>query len=176
MPSAHPPWWTVPRKAFKLAIMQPADRFSRSHTKGTRPLQFVRTIVWVLILSGLLIFSYLNWKVVEIALWDEIVVEAKVPALVIVAFLLGLVPTWLYHRSVRWGLKRRIRSLENSIKSSALSQPAEPAVPSAAPEGRKGGRSPGYKPVENPENKLAEPRESMARVRGVAADPAAKDA
>ncbi|MGB3711785.1 MAG: LapA family protein [Erythrobacter sp.] len=85
-------------------------------------MQIVRTIVWVLILFGILAFSLFNWKPVEVALWENLVLETKIPALVIAAFLLGLVPTWLYHRSVRWSLKRRIRSLESSIKSSALSQ------------------------------------------------------
>lgn len=114
-------------------------------------MQIVRTIVWILILLALLTFSFFNWQPVEVTLWDNLVLETKVPALVIVAFLLGLVPTWLYHRSVKWSLNRRIRSLENSLKSSALSQRHEPqttsdeAVPAAPP-------SPVDKPVENPAN------------------------
>jgi hypothetical protein len=88
--------------------------------------QIVRTIAWVLILFGILAFSFFNWDPVEVTLWDNLVLETKVPALVIVAFLLGLFPMWLYHRSVKWSLKRRIRSLESSIKSSALSRREEP--------------------------------------------------
>lgn len=85
-------------------------------------MQVLRTIVWVLILFGILVFSFFNWDAVEVTLWDNLVLETKVPVLVIVAFLLGLVPMWLYHRSVKWSLGRRIRSLESSIKSTALSQ------------------------------------------------------
>lgn len=90
-------------------------------------MQIVRTIIWVLILVGILVFSFLNWDSVEVTLWDNLVLETKIPALVIIAFLLGLIPMWLYHRSVRWSLNRRIRSLENSIKSSALSQRQQPS-------------------------------------------------
>ncbi|MEE4339048.1 LapA family protein [Erythrobacter sp.] len=89
-------------------------------------MQIVRTIAWVLILFAILAFSFFNWEPVEVTLWDNLVLETKVPALVIVAFLLGLVPMWLYHRSVKWSLQRRIRSLENSIKSNALSRRHEP--------------------------------------------------
>ncbi|MEQ8411454.1 MAG: LapA family protein [Erythrobacter sp.] len=89
-------------------------------------MQIVRTIAWVLILFAILTFSFFNWNPVEVTLWDNLVLETKVPALVIIAFLLGLVPMWLYHRSVKWSLHRRIRSLENSIKSNALSRRHEP--------------------------------------------------
>lgn len=88
-------------------------------------MQIVRTIIWVMILTGIMLFSFLNWKPVEITLWDEFIVETKVPALVILAFLVGVVPMWLYHRSVKWGLSRRIRSLEASIKSTALARQSD---------------------------------------------------
>jgi len=55
------------------------------------------------------------------------VLETKVPVLVITAFVLGLLPMWLYHRSTKWSLGRRIRSLEASIKSSALAQRPAPS-------------------------------------------------
>lgn len=95
-------------------------------------MQIIRTIVWVLILFGILTFSFFNWDTVEVNLWENLVLETKVPVLVIVAFLLGLVPMWLYHRSVKWSLGRRIRSLEASIKSTALAHRTETASPTAA--------------------------------------------
>lgn len=92
-------------------------------------MQIVRTIVWILILLAILMFSFFNWQPVEVMLWDQIVLETKVPALVIIALLLGIVPMWLYHRSVKWRLDRRIRSLENSVKSNALSRRHAPDGP-----------------------------------------------
>ena len=96
-------------------------------------MQIVRTIVWILILLAILVFSFFNWESVEVTLWDNLVLETRIPALVIIAFLLGLVPMWLYHRSVKWSLNRRVRSLENSVKSNALSQRHEPTSGTAAP-------------------------------------------
>ncbi|MBD2841538.1 LapA family protein [Erythrobacter rubeus] len=111
-------------------------------------MQIVRTIVWVLILFAILTFSFFNWESVEVTLWDNLVLETRIPALVIIAFVLGLAPMWLYHRSVKWSLDRRIRSLENSVKSNALSKRHEPAPtsPASAPAAAAVG-NPGDKPV-----------------------------
>lgn len=97
-------------------------------------MKVVRTVIWILILVVLLAFSALNWKPVEVTLWSDLVLETKVPALVIVAFLLGLIPMWLVHRGVKWQQGRRIQSLENAVKSSALARhnPSSPAATPAA--------------------------------------------
>ena len=47
-------------------------------------MQIVRTIVWVVILAALLIFTAFNWNPVEVQIWTNIVLETKIPALVIV--------------------------------------------------------------------------------------------
>jgi len=98
-------------------------------------MQIVRTVLWVLIFVGIALFSAINWKPVEVNLWGDFVVETKVPVLVIVSFLLGLVPMWLYHRGAKWSLNRRINSLENAVRSTALSNrhSAPPSAASAAP-------------------------------------------
>ncbi|MFN6935076.1 MAG: DUF1049 domain-containing protein [Tsuneonella sp.] len=94
-------------------------------------MQIVRTIFWVLLLVILLGFSFFNWKPVEVQIWDNLVLETKVPALVIVSFLLGLVPMWLIHRGAKWRLHRRITTLENAARNAAVAPPAAPAA--AAP-------------------------------------------
>ena len=88
-------------------------------------MQFVRTIFWVLILAALVIFTAFNWKPVEVQIWTNLVLETKVPALVIIAFLLGLVPTWLLHRGVKWRLKRRISALETAAARNTASRAAD---------------------------------------------------
>ncbi|MEO0462136.1 MAG: LapA family protein [Pseudomonadota bacterium] len=108
-------------------------------------MQIVRTIIWVLIAAALVLFSVFNWKSAEVTIWDGIIWETRLPAVVIIAFLMGLVPMWLYHRGSKWSLNRRIRSLENSIKSNALARRHEPA--DKAPVG-----SAVEKPVQSPAN------------------------
>lgn len=118
-------------------------------------MQIFRTVVWVLILFGMLAFSFFNWKEVEVNLWENLILETKVPVLVIIAFLLGLLPMWLYHRSVKWSLGRRIRSLEASIKSNALSQRHEPAAGAAVPAATD-------QPVENIADNPAKAEDSLS--------------
>jgi lipopolysaccharide assembly protein A len=89
-------------------------------------MQIVRTIAWVLLLVLLLGFSFFNWKPVEVQIWDNLVLETKVPALVIVSFLLGLVPMWLIHRGTKWRLQRRIAGLESAARTNALTPAAAP--------------------------------------------------
>src|SRR5688572_21994220 len=86
-------------------------------------MKIVRTIVWVLLLAALLIFSINNWNPVEVKIWEGLVLETKIPALVVIAFLFGLVPMWLLHRATRWNYERRITSLENAARTAAVAPP-----------------------------------------------------
>ena len=97
-------------------------------------MQIVRTIVWVLLLAVLLIFSINNWNPVEVKIWEGLVLETKVPALVVLAFLLGLVPMWLLHRANKWQLQRRIGSLEAAARASALATANAQAEPAPVAE------------------------------------------
>ncbi len=95
-------------------------------------MKIVRTILFVLLAVGFLIFAIYNWTPVEVTLWQNLVMETKLPVLALLAFALGFVPLWAYHQSVKWGLNRRIRALENSLKHTALARHHEPHA-SAAP-------------------------------------------
>ena len=94
-------------------------------------MQIVRTIVWVLLLVALLLFSINNWNPVEVKIWEGLVLETKIPALVVIAFLLGLVPMWLMHRVSQWYYKRRLGSLESAAARAAAMPPA--AAPAGEP-------------------------------------------
>jgi putative membrane protein len=97
------------------------------------PMQIVRTIVWVLLLVALLLFSINNWQDVEVKIWENLILQTKLPALVIASFLLGLLPMWLLHKGTRWRFTRRINALENTVKAAAVTAPVAPTEP-AAPE------------------------------------------
>lgn len=118
-------------------------------------MNILRTIIWVLVAVGFLIFAIYNWRPVELTLWQNLVLETKVPVLALLAFALGFVPLWAYHLSVKWGLNRRIKALENSLKQTALARQHEPQspMPVSAPVD-----TPVDKPVKNP----AEPADPLA--------------
>jgi uncharacterized integral membrane protein len=103
-------------------------------------MKIVRTVVWVLLLVALLVFSALNWNPVEVKVWEGLIIETKIPALVVVAFLIGLVPTWMVHRASRWNYDRRIASLESAARASAMAHPA--SAPAPLPEEPRAGLAP----------------------------------
>ena len=82
-------------------------------------MQIVRTILWVLLAVVLVLFAINNWQTVEVRIWNSLILETRLAALTIAAFLLGLVPMWLLHRTVRWRLNRRIATLEASVGATA---------------------------------------------------------
>jgi lipopolysaccharide assembly protein A len=88
----------------------------------------IRTIVWVLVAVALLLFSINNWQPVEVKIWEDLILEPRLPALVILSFLLGLVPMWLLSKAGKWRLTRRINALENSIKAAVSGQPSNIAT------------------------------------------------
>ena len=87
-------------------------------------MQVIRTIVWVLLLVALLLFSINNWQDVEVKIWEGLILQTKLPALVLASFLLGLLPMWLLHKGAAWRWNRRINALENSVKAATVSTPA----------------------------------------------------
>ncbi len=84
-------------------------------------MKVLRTISWLLVVIALAAFTVANWQPVEVRIWQGLVLDTKLPALVIAAFLMGLVPTWLVYRATRWRLAKRIATLEANL-----------AIPSAA--------------------------------------------
>ena len=93
-------------------------------------MQIVRMIVWVLLLTALLVFSFANWDpTVTVKIWSNLVVETKIPAIVVISFLIGFVPMWLLYRANRWQMTRRIGSLEAQARAVATAP-----VPVAGPD------------------------------------------
>ncbi len=98
-------------------------------------MQIVRTVIWVLLLVGLLLFSIANWDpTVTVRIWEGIVVDTKIPAIVIVSFTIGFLPMWLYHRASKWRMQRKIASLENAARTVAATPVAmaQPEVEEAS--------------------------------------------
>lgn len=94
-------------------------------------MQFVRTAIWVAIAVVLVLFSVGNWTPITVGLWSGVLLETRLPVLVIGAFLTGALPMWAAWQTSKWRLKRRLESTERAL-ASALA----PLVPPAggAPE------------------------------------------
>src|SRR3954452_19167793 len=67
-----------------------------------RPMQFLKTLFWVLLAVLVVLFASRNWSDVTLNLWGDIQADIKIPLLMLILFLLGLLPTWLIMRAKLW--------------------------------------------------------------------------
>ena len=96
-------------------------------------MQFLKTLFWVFVAVVLVLFASRNWRPVPIEFWDAGPhVEIKLPVLVLLAFLLGFLPTYFIYRARVWALKRR---LEGQPQVHVANMPAAAArnAPAATP-------------------------------------------
>jgi uncharacterized integral membrane protein len=93
-------------------------------------MQFLRTAFWVVIAVALAFFCMANYVPVTVRLWGDLVMETKLPVLLIGAFLLGALPFWVMARATRWRLKRRLDSSERALAAAtaAATPPSAPAL------------------------------------------------
>ena len=95
-------------------------------------MQFLKTLFWVVVAVVAVLFAHENWHVIEppIKIWGGLVVDVKLPILVLVAFLLGFLPTFIYYRMKLRALKRR---LDTQHPSNAGAGPVPVANPVPTP-------------------------------------------
>ena len=95
-------------------------------------MQFLKTLFWVLIAVVASLFAFRNWNDVTLNLWGDIQADIKIPLLLLVIFLLGLLPTWLVMRARLWSLRRRHEAFERQRSNAPAATPpveeSEPAV------------------------------------------------
>jgi lipopolysaccharide assembly protein A len=88
-------------------------------------MQFLKTLFWVLIAVLVALFARANWTPITLNLWNDIQADTKLPVLMLVAFALGWLPTWLILRARIWSLRRRIDAIErNRVASLQTDTPA----------------------------------------------------
>ena len=80
-------------------------------------MHFLKTLFWVLLAVILVLFGTRNWSDVTLNLWGDIQASIKVPLLLLVTFLLGLVPTWLVMRARLWAVQRRLGTVERQASA-----------------------------------------------------------
>jgi uncharacterized integral membrane protein len=85
-------------------------------------MQFLKILFWVLLTVIVTLFAYRNWTPVTLNLWGDIQAAIKLPFLLFVTLLLGLLPTWFIMRTKLWAYERRIDALHRDRAGT----PAEP--------------------------------------------------
>jgi uncharacterized integral membrane protein len=87
-------------------------------------MQFLKTLFWIVVTVIAVAFAFKNWTSVEVLLWGNIVVEVKLPILLLAAFLLGMVPMFILHRATRWRLRRRLENAQRALGDAILPEPS----------------------------------------------------
>ena len=95
-------------------------------------MQFLKTLLWVLIAVVVALFASRNWSDVTLNLWGDIQADIKLPVLLLLVFLLGFLPTWLTMRARIWSHGRRIEAMErnrlSSLPPERVSEDGEPVI------------------------------------------------
>ena len=95
-------------------------------------MQFLKTVFWVLIAVVVALFSFRNWFDVTVNLWGDIQADIKLPVLLLIAFLIGFLPTWGWLRTRIWSHRRRLEAIERnrvaSLPATAAAEEEEPAI------------------------------------------------
>lgn len=111
-------------------------------------MQFLKTLFWVVVAVILVVFGANNWEPVSLRLWSDIMIETKLPIMMALCFLSGLVPVLVWHRASKWSLKRRLAKIEAALAYEQTGRfperldnepqdltPAPAAAPMAVPPG-----------------------------------------
>ena len=75
-------------------------------------MNILRALLVFLLFVAFFLFWWTNAERIDLDL-GFIRIEARAATFIVTAFLIGFVPLWLYYRTIRWRLKRRIASLES---------------------------------------------------------------
>lgn len=100
-------------------------------------MQFLKTLFWVALAVALVLFASANWHAVTIKLWGGLQADVKLPVLILAAFLLGFLPTFLFYRARMWSMRRRAEALDRqliAVQQAAATPTTQPSEPALAPE------------------------------------------
>ena len=102
-------------------------------------MQFLKILLWVLLAFVAAIFTSGNWTWVTVNLWGGLVAEVNLPFLMLLMFVVGWLPTYLYFRAQRWRLAQRLNTAERVIAdlkpvpvATSAADPVSPAAPVTA--------------------------------------------
>jgi putative membrane protein len=96
-------------------------------------MQFLKILFWCLLAFVAALFTYGNWVSVPIRLWGGLVAETNLPALLLVTFLAGLLPTLAWQSALRWRLRQRLLTAERSLAEARAVPPVSDPAPLPAP-------------------------------------------
>lgn len=94
-------------------------------------MRFLNTLFWIVVAALVSVFAARNWRDVTIDLWGNLQADIKIPILFLIAFLIGLVPTWLIFRARLWRVNNRVTIAQRNLAANVAAEEtdAEPFEP-----------------------------------------------
>jgi lipopolysaccharide assembly protein A len=91
-------------------------------------MHFLKTLFWVLLAVLVYAFSSSNWFDVTLTLWSDLRADVKLPLLLLVAAVIGFLPTFLVLRGRMWSLQRRLDAHERNSAPAPVASRPEPRM------------------------------------------------
>jgi len=106
----------------KISYIKNQRGFHCNKAHGNRKdiMGFLQILFWVILAVLIIIFSVNNWQPLTISIWGGLLVDTKLPVLVVGSFLIGFLPLYFWHRIIKWRLNRKINSVHNTPPSPPL--------------------------------------------------------
>mgnify|MGYP003574928112 CR=1 FL=1 len=108
-------------------------------------MQFVKTVLWIVLALAVALFAIRNGGPVTVSLWSDLQMVTPLWVVVVLSFLLGLLPALALHRAARWRWRRRLEQAERT--AAAASDISSDATAASAPLTPTAGGAPVPPPV-----------------------------
>lgn len=82
-------------------------------------------LLYALIVAVVVLFAAGNWDSVTLRLWDDLVLDIRLPLLMLAMLVLGALPGWILGGITRFRSQRRIRQLERELDALRQDKAAE---------------------------------------------------
>ena len=86
-------------------------------------MQFLRILFWVIVTVLVVVLASRNWHDVTFRLWGDLLLDIKLPVLLLLTFLAGFLPPFLILRARLWTVRRRLDSFDRQ-QAAANAAPA----------------------------------------------------
>jgi lipopolysaccharide assembly protein A len=93
---------------------------------GGLALRFLKILFWLTVAVLVTLFAAQNWQDVTIDLWGDLQADIKIPVLILIAFLLGFLPTLAIYRSKLWRVQNRVTMPRRDLPGPDDIAPTEP--------------------------------------------------
>lgn len=95
-------------------------------------MRFLRLLFWLLLALLAALFMGRNWTDVTVDLWGNVQADIKLPLLLLIAFLLGWLPTMIRWRLRHWQMRREAEK-GRTVSYSPTPAPVTSAIPGEEP-------------------------------------------